>query len=325
MIRFGFNQFGDAHVFEAITADRPTPKPGQVLLQVLGFGMNPYDVTLRTGAQAEMRPMAFPIVPGTDVVGRVVELGEGVTDFTEGDIVMNYRPIGGYSEYVVASTSKIYKKPTALSYLDAATLPQVGITAYNILHYLLDAQAGETIAIEGAAGGVGSVLVQLAKFMKLNVIATASSQHDTELRQLGADQIGAYDKEDVGAKFENQADYVVNAVHNGADHGAGVAMVKPTGKYVSVAYQTPDLSTKPDVTFAQVGPSKDYSTHDAFAFLVDAAVKWGLTVRVAQSFPFTVEGVISAQEALENHPDGKIVVMQDKHVIKPVRKDVNHL
>ncbi len=111
MIRFGFNQFGDAHVFEAITADRPTPKPGQVLLQVLGFGMNPYDVTLRTGAQAEMRPMTFPIVPGTDVVGRVVELGEGVTDFAEGDIVMNYRPIGGYSEYVVASTSKIYKKP----------------------------------------------------------------------------------------------------------------------------------------------------------------------------------------------------------------------
>lgn len=114
MQRFGFEQYGDPNVFETIEAPIPEPKTGQVQLQVLGFGLNPYDASLRRGEQAAFRKVKFPVVPGTDVLGRITKLGEGVTDFAIGDLVLNYRPIGGYSEYVTASTSKIYKKTDCL-------------------------------------------------------------------------------------------------------------------------------------------------------------------------------------------------------------------
>ena len=173
MERFGFEQYGNPSVFESIEAPVPEPKAGQVQLQVLGFGLNPYDASLRRGEQAAFRKVKFPVVPGTDVLGRITKLGEGVSEFAVGDLVMNYRPIGGYSEFVTASTSKIYKKPTALSFLDASALPQVGLAAFNILHYMLALKPGQTLGIVGASGGVGAILVQLAKFEKLNVIAVA--------------------------------------------------------------------------------------------------------------------------------------------------------
>ncbi|MFT9151830.1 MAG: NADP-dependent oxidoreductase [Lacticaseibacillus paracasei] len=322
MQRFGFEQYGDPSVFETIEAPIPEPKTGQVQLQVLGFGLNPYDASLRRGEQAAFRKVKFPVVPGTDVLGRITKLGEGVTDFAIGDLVLNYRPIGGYSEYVTASTSKIYKKPTALSFLDAAALPQVGLAAFNILHYMLSLKPGQTLAVIGASGGVGAILVQLAKFEKLNVIAVAGAQHHDYLQQLGADQIYSY-TDDLP---DSRADAVVNAVFGDADHGASLKLVKAGGQYVTTAYADVDVSSKPGTTHLQLNPSKDYSVHDGFAYLVDVAQKWGLQVRVAQSFAFNVDGVIAAHEMLEtHHAPGKLIVMQDRHVTHPVRKDINQL
>lgn len=322
MQRFGFEEYGKPSVFKSIEAPVPEPKAGQVQLQVLGFGLNPYDASLRRGEQAAFRKVKFPVVPGTDVVGRITKLGEGVTDFAVGDVVLNYRPIGGYSEFVTASTSKVYKKPTALSFLDAAALPQVGLAAFNILHYMLNLKPGETLGVIGASGGVGAILVQIAKFEKLHVIAVAGEQHREYLRQLGADQIFSY-TDDLP---EDAADAVVNAVFGAADHGAALKLVKSNGQYVTTAYADVDLSSKPDVTHLQLNPSKDYSVHDGFAYLTDVAQKWGLQVRVAQAFPFNVDGVIAGHETLEtHHAPGKLVVMQGRHVIHPIRKDVNHL
>ncbi|KTE97901.1 hypothetical protein AC564_2675 [Lacticaseibacillus paracasei] len=88
MQRFGFEQYGDPNVFETIEAPIPEPKTGQVQLQVLGFGLNPYDASLRRGEQAAFRKVKFPVVPGTDVLGRITKLGEGVTDFAIGDLVL---------------------------------------------------------------------------------------------------------------------------------------------------------------------------------------------------------------------------------------------
>lgn len=322
MERFGFEQYGNPSVFESIEAPASEPKAGQVQLQVLGFGLNPYDASLRRGEQAAFRKVKFPVVPGTDVLGRITKLGEGVSEFAVGDLVMNYRPIGGYSEFVTASTSKIYKKPTALSFLDAVALPQVGLAAFNILHYMLALKPGQTLGIVGASGGVGAILVQLAKFEKLKVIAVAGEQHREYLRQLGADQIFSY----TDKLPENTADAVINAVFGAADHGAALKLVKADGQYVTTAYADVDLSTKPTVEHLQLNPSKTYSVHDGFAYLVDVAQKWGLQVRVAQTFPFTVAGVIAGHEMLEtHHAPGKLVVMQERHVTHPVRKEINHL
>ena len=192
MERFGFEQYGNPSVFESIEAPVPEPKAGQVQLQVLGFGLNPYDASLRRGEQAAFRKVKFPVVPGTDVLGRITKLGEGVSEFAVGDLVMNYRPIGGYSEFVTASTSKIYKKPTALSFLDAAALPQVGLAAFNILHYMLALKPRQTLGIVGASGGVGAILVQLAKFEKLKVIAVVILRDIEIVRAMEADIAGRF-------------------------------------------------------------------------------------------------------------------------------------
>lgn len=178
------------------------------------------------------------------------------------------------------------------------------------------------MAVIGASGGVGAILVQLAKFEKLNVIAVAGAQHHDYLQQLGADQIYSY-TDDLP---DSRADAVVNAVFGATDHGASLKLVKAGGQYVTTAYADVDVSSKPGTTHLQLNPSKDYSVHDGFAYLVDVAQKWGLQVRVAQSFAFNVDGVIAAHEMLEtHHAPGKLIVMQDRHVTHPVRKDINQL
>lgn len=322
MKRFGFNHYGSPAVFETIDALMPTPKANQALLHVLGFGLNPYDASLRRGEQAEFRHLKWPIVPGTDVLGRVVAVGAEVTDFAPGDLVMNYRPIGGYSEYVTASTTKLIKKPTALSFLDAAALPQVGIAAYTILHQLTTPPRGATIAIEGASGGVGSILVQMAKYMHLTVLASASSANREYLRQLGADEIASYDTENVGTRFAQRADIVINAINGGNDHDAGLKILKPGGALVTTAF----VDAPPGVDHRQLGASAPLPTQEALAYLVTMAQTWGLSVRVAQQFAFTNAGVIAAHQQLErHHPAGKLVVMRAPEVLKPDRSAVNHL
>ncbi|WP_156314478.1 zinc-binding dehydrogenase, partial [Lacticaseibacillus camelliae] len=109
-----------------------------------------------------------------------------------------------------------------------AALPQVGLSAVTILQALA-LEPGQTLAVEGASGGVGALVVQLAKAQHLHVIATASARNADYLAQLGADEIGLYDQEDVGAKFKNQADATVNAVRGGQDYGAGPQLTRPGG------------------------------------------------------------------------------------------------
>ncbi|MGU9987744.1 alcohol dehydrogenase catalytic domain-containing protein [Latilactobacillus curvatus] len=124
MEKFGFNHFGGPDVFERFDQPQPTPKDNQVLIKVLAAGLNPYDVALRNGSQDSVRPLPFPIFPGTDVVGEIVELGADVDDYRVGEIVINHRSMGAYSEYVTASTAKILRKPASMSIAEAAGLTQ---------------------------------------------------------------------------------------------------------------------------------------------------------------------------------------------------------
>ncbi|WP_125704606.1 NADP-dependent oxidoreductase [Lacticaseibacillus daqingensis] len=308
MLRFGFDHFGPADVFTAIDAPTPVPKPGQVLIDVLGFGLNPYDASLRRGEQADSRPLKFPIVPGTDVVGRVAALGEGVSDYAVDDRVLNYRPIGGYSEAVTASTGKIAKVPATLELAAAAGLPNIGIAAYTVMHQLLHLTPGQTLAVIGASGGVGSLIVQLAKAQGLFVIATASARNVAALRDLGADEVGAYDETDTGRLFADRADAVVNAVAGGVDHGAAVAIVKPGGVIVTTAWVDVDTTGKPTITHLQLGANRPAKAEDALPALLALPQ---LRVRVAKTLPFTLAGVIQGHELLEtHHTAGKLVVLR---------------
>lgn len=304
MLRFGFNQFGGPDVFTELTAVIPEPKQNQVQIKVAAFGINPYDLRLRQGDFADSRTLPMPIVPGTELAGTVTAVGSDVTDYQIGDRVLNYRPRGAYSQFVTASTTKIAHLPADMSLTTAAALPNVGIAAFGVLQ-LLQVQPGKTIVIEGASGGVGSILVQAAKYLGLRVIATCSSANHELVLELGADEVGLYDRENVGARFANMGDYVVNATAGGHDNNAGIWMRRPNGVYVTL--NEPDVRPEHDPDFHVLGEQR-VDTQAAFAFLFKLFNHADLQVHLARTLPFSVTGVIAAHtELAQHHPAGKYV------------------
>ncbi|KRK74172.1 alcohol dehydrogenase catalytic domain-containing protein [Lacticaseibacillus nasuensis] len=301
MARFGFTTFGDPNVFHRLPADPPTPKAGQVQLRVLAVGLNPYDASLRRGEQAAVRPLKFPIVPGTDVVGTITALGADVTGFALGDVVLNYRPIGGYSEFVTASVGKLVANPANLAVATAAGLPQVSIAAVTILDQLA-LPAGATVAVAGASGGVGAVLVQLALAAKLRVLALASPNNLDYLHTLGATAVADYAH---AAAFAGQADAAVNAVAGGADHGAAATTLKPGGLLITTG-GTADPAPRADIQSTAL-------THlDAFAPAMTTALAAHVTLPIIARLPFSTAGVIAGHELLEtHHAPGKIVLVAE--------------
>ena len=182
-------QFGDAELFEIQDIERPTPGPGEVLVRVVASGTNPVDTKLRAGGSwAGLNP---PVVLGYDAAGIVEEVGPGVTDFQAGDEVYYTPEIfgnqrGSYAEYNVARADIMAKKPANLSFTDAAAIPLAGGTAWEAITRRLQLQPGETVLIQAGAGGVGSFAVQFARAAGARVLATASTENQETLRELGA-------------------------------------------------------------------------------------------------------------------------------------------
>jgi len=179
-----FTEYGDSGVLQVLDRELPEPGPGQVRIAVRAAGVNPIDWKIRAGLMAEVFPTEFPAVPGGDVAGVGDAIGEGVSGFAAGDEVLG-SGIGGYAEFVLADPAKLTRKPESLSWELAAALPVVVNTAYRALN-LLDLQEGETLLVDGAAGGVGTIAVQLAVARGLTVVGTASEANHDYLRSLGA-------------------------------------------------------------------------------------------------------------------------------------------
>lgn len=133
MRALGFNTYGPPEVFEELELPKPTLSEKDVLIKVQAIGINPYDALLRAGTMQKIRPLEFPIVPGSDVVGEIVEVGSKIKHYAIGDIVIGHPSIGGYGEYVAISSAKIVKKPAEMSLEEAAGLASVGTTAYFAL------------------------------------------------------------------------------------------------------------------------------------------------------------------------------------------------
>ncbi|MEN1679121.1 MAG: NADPH:quinone reductase [Planctomycetota bacterium] len=183
---------GPAETIEV--GDLPTPKPqaGQVLVRVRASAVNPIDVYVRSGAVA--MPLPSPFIPGCDLAGEVVEVGEGVTRFTVGDRVWGSNQgllgrQGTLAELAAVDEAWLYATPDGVDDETAAAGALVGITAGLGLFHHASLQAGETVLVNGGAGGVGSTVIQMAKAQGARVIATASSEAKRDrCRELGADE-----------------------------------------------------------------------------------------------------------------------------------------
>jgi len=190
--------FGGAQSFELCDVPKPEPQAGEVLVRVHATSINPLDYQVRRGDYADLVPL--PAITGHDVSGVVEAVGPGVTAFVPGDEVWYTPQIfdgpGSYAEYHVAAESIVGKKPPALSHLEAASLSLVGGTAWEALVVRAALRVGENILIHGGAGGVGHVAIQLAKAIGAKVFTTVREGNFEFARQMGADVLIAYEKED---------------------------------------------------------------------------------------------------------------------------------
>ena len=178
-----FEKFGGPEVLQLGEITEPHAGPGQVRIAVHAAGVNPMDHAIRNGYLAEVFPTAFPAIPGNEAAGVVDEVGEGVTGVAVGDEVLGIIMSGSYAEYALSGV--FAPKPAALSWTQAAALPVAGVTSRRDLD-LLAVTAGDTLLIHGAAGGVGTIAVQLAVARGATVIGTASEANHDYLRSLGA-------------------------------------------------------------------------------------------------------------------------------------------
>lgn len=201
------NTWGGPETLQLTTVERPRPLPNEVLVRVIAAGVNPVDRYTREG-QAYMSALALPHIPGWDLSGVVEEVGYGVTRFQKGDEVFGMpwfpRQAGTYAEYVTAPTRHLALKPASLSHEQAAALPLAGLTAWQMLVEVANVGPGQRVLINGGAGGVGHLAIQVAKSQGAYVIATARAAKHTFLREMGADETVDYTR----APVEEQIDKV---------------------------------------------------------------------------------------------------------------------
>jgi NADPH:quinone reductase-like Zn-dependent oxidoreductase len=196
------HQYGGPEMLKYEDAPVPEPKENELLVRAIAGGINPADPLIVSGKYAKEFGTHLPLVPGYDVTGVVEKTGTKVTRFKVGDAVYGYALFGGgWAEYAVLSENEAALKPTSISFTETAAVPLAALTAWQALVDVAKLSAGQTILIHGGSGGVGSFAVQIAKARGARVIATASTQNQDLLRQLGADVAIDYTKQ----KFEEVA------------------------------------------------------------------------------------------------------------------------
>jgi NADPH:quinone reductase-like Zn-dependent oxidoreductase len=169
-----FDEYGEADVLKVVDVPRPVPGPGQVLVQVKAAGINPGEAKIRAGLLDAMWPATFPSGEGSDLAGIVAETGPGVTGVSAGDEVIGYTDNrASHAEYVVVEAENLTAKPAAVPWQVAGSLFVAGATAYAVVR-AVGVTEGDTVVVSGAAGGVGSLAVQLARRAGAIVIGLAS-------------------------------------------------------------------------------------------------------------------------------------------------------
>ena len=180
-----FSKYGGPEVLEVSEIEEPHAGQGQVRIRVAAAGLNPFDWKVRSGMFAQGSQPESPIVDGREAAGVVDEVGDGVTDTQAGDEVFGWAVGGAAAEYAVLDAWE--PKPAQLSFEEAAGLPVAVETPVRVFSVLGGLHEGQTILINGAAGGVGAMAVQFAKARGARVIGTASERNHDYLRELGAE------------------------------------------------------------------------------------------------------------------------------------------
>ena len=301
-----FDEYGPVTVLDVRDVPVPAPGPGQVLIRVKAAGINPGEAKIREGALHDLWPATFPSGQGSDFAGIVDSLGPDVTTFAPGDEVIGWVDTrSSQAEYVVAEAANLARKPAHLPWEVAGAIPVVGFTAWAMVR-AVDVKAGDTVAVSGAAGGVGGIAVQLARRKGATVIGLAGpSNHDWLVRH---DVIPVVYGDGVAERIR------------GAAPNASIDAFLDThgGDYVELALN--DLKVRPErvdtiVRFdaaAKYGVKVDGNAAGASAAtlseLAALAAAKELEIPLAQTFPLGDVRAAYTQLA-KGHVRGKIVLM----------------
>jgi NADPH:quinone reductase len=291
----GVTEFGGPEALHLVDVPAEPLGPGQVRLRVQAATVNPTDTHARAGAYAERDPVKTPPwVPGMDVAGEVVEVGEGVDHLAVEDaamgIVVPFGPHGGYREDKVLPANSVVRAPKGVDAVAASTLPMNGLTARFALD-LMGLQPGQVLAVTGAAGAFGGYVVQLAKADGLTVVADASEADEQLVRDLGADVV-VRRGDDVAARIREQFPEGVDGLADGSVQDALVLpAVKDGGAVATVRGYRGDgqrgLRVFPTLVRRV---AEDRAALDRLREQVEDGT---LTLRVARTFP--------AEQAAEAH------------------------
>ena len=224
-------RFGPADLIMIDDLPRPEPGAGELLVRVKAAGVGHWDALIREG---KVNGETLPLILGSELSGIVEAIGTGASGFKAGDEVYgatNEHFTGGYAEYALASARRMARKPKTLTFIEAASVPVVAVTAWQMLFDYAHVTAGQTVLIHGAAGNVGAYAVQLARQAGLHVIATAGSADFAYVHGLGADKVVDYKKD----RFEDSVtavDVVLDTV-GGETQLRSLQVLKPGGILVS--------------------------------------------------------------------------------------------
>ena len=225
------HSFGDNSVVRIEDIEKPVPKPGELLVRVSAAAVNPVDQQIREGKLEQMIRHELPLTLGCDVAG-TVEAGEGFAPGTEIYAYLNLARLGAFAEYAIVKTEEAAVGPTTLDPVHRASVPVASLTAWQGLFDMANLDFGQTVLVHGAAGSVGSMAVQLAKWKGAHVIATASETNREYVGALGADEFVDYKTE----RFEDTAkdvDAVFDTV-GGETQQRSFAVIKKGGMLVSL-------------------------------------------------------------------------------------------
>ena len=227
------SQTGGPEVLTSVDLPVPTPKPDEALVNIKAAGINFIDVYIREGRY----PTPLPFVSGQEAAGVVTEVGSEVTTLQPGDRVAYTSVLGSYAEYAAVPASRLVKIPDELDFEQAAAAMLQGMTAHYLVHSSYPLKKGETALIHAAAGGVGLLLVQMAKKIGARVIATAGTQEKAQLaRDAGADECIVYTEADFETETRRLTDGAgVHVVYDGggkATFDGDLNVLRPRGYLV---------------------------------------------------------------------------------------------
>ncbi len=227
------SQVGGPEVLTLVDAPVPNPKPNEALVQVEAAGVNFIDVYFREGRY----PAPLPFINGQEGAGLVVAVGSDVTTLRLGDRVAYTGSLGSYADYAAVPADRLVKLQDELDFNQAAAAMLQGMTAHYLSHSTYPIKSGDTVLIHAAAGGVGALLVQMAKQLGARVIATAGSEAKAALaRDAGADEVIIYTEQDFETETRRLTDgQGVHVVYDGVGKDTfakGLKVLRPRGYLV---------------------------------------------------------------------------------------------